>query len=191
MSLQKLFVAAAVAVCAVPAAAQDVYVLEPAHSQPVWETRHIGMALQRGSFGKASGKITLDRAARKGTVDITIDANSIKPFDARLDPILRGPRFFNVEKFPTMEFKGDDVVFDGDRVVRVSGNFTMLGVTKPLTLQVADFKCGEQAFNKKPMCAADATGTVKRSDYGMTDGLAIGNPADEVRLLIPVEAYKE
>jgi len=191
MSLQKLFVAAAVAVCAVPAAAQDVYVLEPAHSQPVWETRHIGMALQRGSFGKASGKITLDRAAKKGTVDITIDANSIKPFDARLDPVLRGPRFFNVEKFPTMEFKGDDVVFDGDRVVRVSGNFTMLGVTKPLTLQVADFKCGEQAFNKKPMCAADATGTVKRSDYGMTDGLAIGNPADEVRLLIPVEAYKE
>ena len=191
MSLQKLFVAVAVAVCAVPAAAQDVYVLEPAHSQPVWETRHIGMALQRGSFGKASGKITLDRAAKKGTVDITIDANSIKPFDARLDPILRGPRFFNVEKFPTMEFKGDDVVFDGDRVVRVSGNFTMLGVTKPLTLQVADFKCGEQAFNKKPMCAADATGTVKRSDYGMTDGLAIGNPADEVRLLIPVEAYKE
>jgi len=191
MSLQKLFVAVAVAVCAVPAAAQDVYVLEPAHSQPVWETRHIGMALQRGSFGKASGKITLDRAAKKGTVDITIDANSIKPFDARLDPVLRGPRFFNVEKFPTMEFKGDDVVFDGDRVVRVSGNFTMLGVTKPLTLQVADFKCGEQAFNKKPMCAADATGTVKRSDYGMTDGLAIGNPADEVRLLIPVEAYKE
>jgi len=191
MSLQKLFVAVAVAVCAVPAAAQDVYVLEPAHSQPVWETRHIGMALQRGSFGKASGKITLDRAAKKGTVDITIDANSIKPFDARLDPVLRGPRFFNVEKFPTMEFKGDDVVFDGDRVVRVSGNFTMLGVTKPLTLQVADFKCGEQAFNKKPMCAADATGTVKRSDYGMTDGLAIGNPADEVRLLLPVEAYKE
>jgi len=191
MSLQKLFVAAAVAVCAVPAAAQDVYVLEPAHSQPVWETRHIGMALQRGSFGKASGKITLDRAARKGTVDITIDANSIKPFDARLDPILRGPRFFNVEKFPTMEFKSDDVVFDGDRVVRVSGNFTMLGVTKPLTLQVAGFKCGEQAFSKKPMCAADATGTVKRSDYGMTDGLAVGNPGDEIRLMIPVEAYKE
>jgi polyisoprenoid-binding protein YceI len=191
MTLQKLFVAAAVAVCAVPAVAQDVYVLDPAHSQPVWETRHIGMALQRGSFGKVSGKIALDRAAKKGTVDITIDANSVKPFDARLDPVLRGPRFFNVEKFPTMEFKSDDVVFDGDRVVRVNGSFTLLGVTKPLSLQVADFKCGEQTFNKKPMCAADATGTIKRSDYGMTDSVAIGNPADEIRLLIPVEAYKE
>ncbi|HET9047313.1 MAG TPA: YceI family protein, partial [Casimicrobiaceae bacterium] len=106
-------------------------------------------------------------------------------------PILRGPRFFNVEKFPTMEFKSDDVVFDGDRVVRVNGNFTMLGVTKPLTLMVADFKCGEQAFNKKPMCGADATATLRRSEFGMTDGVQIGNPADDIRLLMPVEAYKE
>ena len=99
----------------------------------------------------------------------------MKPFDARLDPILRGPRFFNVEKCPTIYFKSDDVVFDGDRVARANGSFTMLGVTRPLTLQVADFKCGEQAFNKKPMCGADATATIKRSEYGMTDGLQIGN----------------
>jgi polyisoprenoid-binding protein YceI len=171
-----------------PAMAQETYVVDPVHSQPVWETRHIGMALQRGSFGKIAGKITLDRAAKKGTVDITIDANSIKPYDPRLDSVLRGERFFNVAKFPTIEFKSDDVVFDGDRVVRVNGNFTLVGVTKPVTLQVADFKCGEQAFNKKPMCAADATATIKRSDYGITDGLNVGNPADEIRLLIPVEA---
>ena len=190
MSIRTIVLVAAAAY-ALPAAAQETYVVDPTHSQPTWETRHIGMSLQRGSFGKLAGKITLDRAAKKGTVDLTIDANSVKPFDARLDPILRGPRFFNVEKFPTMEFKSDDVVFEGDRVVRVNGNFTMLGVTKPLTLQVADFKCGEQAFNKKPMCGADATGTIKRSEYGMTDGLNIGNPADDIRLLLPVEAYKE
>ena len=184
-------IAAAAAAIALPALAQETYILDPVHSQPTWEARHIGMSLQRGSFGKLSGKITLDRAAKKGTVDITIDANSVKPFDASLDPILRGPRFFNVEKFPTMEFKSNDVVFDGDRVVRVNGNFTMLGVTKPLTLQVADFKCGEHAYNKRPMCAADATGTIKRSEYGMTDGLNVGNPSDEIRLLIPVEAYRE
>ena len=185
------FVLIAAAALALPAAAQETYVLDPVHSQPVWEARHIGMALQRGSFGKLAGKITLDRAAKKGTVDITIDANSIKPFDARLDPILRGERFFNVEKFPTMEFKSSDVVFDGDRVARVNGNFTRLGVTKPLTLELGDFTCGEQAFNKKPMCGADATATLKRSDYGMNDGVKIGNPADEIRLLLPVEAYKE
>ena len=152
MSLRKLVVIAA-ALCALPAAAQESYVLESVHSQPTWEARHIGMALQRGSFGKASGKITLDRAAKKGTVDITIDANSIKPFDARLDPILHGPRFFNVEKFPTLEFKSDDVVFDGDRVVRVNGNFTMLGVTKPLTLQVATSNAANSRSTRSP-CAA-------------------------------------
>jgi polyisoprenoid-binding protein YceI len=185
------FVVVAATACALPAAAQESYVLDPAHARPTWEARHIGMALQRGSFDKIAGKITLDRAAKKGTVDITIDANSIKPFDPRLDPLLRGEKFFNVEKFPTLEFKSDDVVFDGDRVVRVNGTFTMLGVTKPLTLQVADFKCGEQVFNKRPMCGADATGTIKRSEFGMTEGLNVGNPGDEIRLLIPVEAYKQ
>ena len=183
-------IVAAIAAAA-PAAAQESYAIDPVHSQPTWEARHVGMALQRGSFGKMTGKITLDRAAKKGTVDVVIDANSVKPHDPRLDPILRGERFFNVEKFPTITFKSDDVVWEGDRVVRVNGNFTMLGVTKPMTLQVVDFKCGEQAFNKKPMCGADATTTFMRSDYGMTDGVKIGNPADEIRLLMPVEAYKE
>jgi polyisoprenoid-binding protein YceI len=183
----------ATAAFAASAAAQESYVLEPTHSQPTWEARHVGFALQRGSFGKAAGKIVLDRAAKKGTVDIVIDAVSIKSFDTRLDAILKGERFFNVEKFPTLEFKSSDVVFDGERVVRVNGDLTMVGVTKPVTLQVADFRCADQPFNKKPMCSADASATIKRSEWGMTNGLSsnLSNPSDDVRLLIPVEAYKE
>ena len=176
---------------AVPAFAQESYVLESTHSQPQWEARHIGYSLQRGSFGKATGKITLDRAAKKGTVEITIDATSVKSFDPRLDAILKGDRFFNVEKFPTMTFASTEVVFEEDRVVRVNGDLTMMGVTKPVVLQVADFKCGEQPFNKKAMCGANASTTIKRSEWGLTNGLNINNPSDEVKLLIPVEAYKE
>jgi polyisoprenoid-binding protein YceI len=167
----RILVAALLAAAAIPVAAQEVYVLEPVHSQPSFETRHIGFSSQRGSFGKASGKITLDRAAKKGAMDITIDATSIRTFDPRLDAIVKGERFFNVEKFPTLTFKSSDVKFDGDRVVGVNGELTMLGVTKPVSLQVADFKCGEQPFNKKPMCGADASATIKRSDWGMTDCL--------------------
>jgi polyisoprenoid-binding protein YceI len=176
---------------AVSAVAQESYVLESTHSQPQWEARHIGYSLQRGSFGKATGKITLDRGAKKGTVDITIDAASIKSFDPRLDAVLKGERFFNVEKFPTITYTSTDVTFEEDRVVRVNGDLTMLGVTKPVVLQVADFKCGEQPFNKKAMCGANASATLKRSEWGLTNGLNINNPSDEVRLLIPVEAYKE
>jgi polyisoprenoid-binding protein YceI len=67
----------------------------------------------------------------------------------------------------------------------------MLGVTKPVSLKVTGFTCGEQVFNKKPMCGAEATATIKRSDWGMTDGLKLGNPGDEIGLVIPVEAYRD
>jgi polyisoprenoid-binding protein YceI len=181
-----------VAVIAMPAvAAEESFVVEPVHSQPSFETRHIGMSPQRGNFGKVSGKVTLDRVAKKGTIDIMIDATSIRTFDTRLDAIVKGERFFNVEKFPTLTFKSDKVAFDGDSVVGVDGDLTMIGVAKPVSFKVVNFVCGENPFNKKPMCGAEATATIKRSDWGMTNGLNINNPGDEVKLLIPIEAYKE
>ena len=188
----RALLASVVAAIAIPAiAAEESFVVEPVHSQPSFETRHIGMSPQRGNFGKVSGKVTLDRAEKKGTIDITIDATSIRTFDARLDAIVKGERFFNVETFPTLTFKSDKVTFDGDRVVGVDGDMTMIGVTKPVSFKVANFTCGENPFNKKPMCGAEATATIKRSDWGMNDGLKIGNPGDEIKLMIPIEAYKE
>jgi polyisoprenoid-binding protein YceI len=185
----RLLVALA-AMTALPAAAQETYEIQSAHSQPSWEARHIGFTQQHGSFGKATGKITLDRAAKKGTVDVVIDATSIRSFDSRLDDVLKGERFFNVAKYPTLTFKSSNVQFDGDRVVAIDGELTMLGVSKPVSLKVVNFVCGESPFNKKPMCGADATATIKRSDWGMTDGLKINNPSDEIKLIIPVEANR-
>lgn len=176
---------------AVPATALDSYVLDPVHSQPVFEVRHIGYSSQRGNFGKLTGKVTLDRAARKGTVDIAIDASSIRTFDARLDNTVKGENFFNVEKYPTITFKSSSLTFDNDRLIGVDGELTMLGVTRPVSLKVENFNCGENPFNKRPMCGADATAIIKRSEWGMKAGLAVGAPADEVKLLIPIEAYKE
>ncbi len=186
-----LLAAAIAAAVAMPVAAEESYVVDPVHSQPQWEARHIGFSLQHGSFGKATGKVTLDRAAKKGAVDIVIDATSIRTYDPRLDAIVKGERFFNVEKFPTITFKSTSVAFQGDAVTAVDGELTMVGVTKPVNLKVVDFACGENPFNKKPMCGANATATIKRSDWGMTNGLNIGNPADEIRLVLPIEAYRE
>jgi len=191
MSARVLVGAFAIA-AAVPAlAAEESYVIDPVHSQPQWEARHIGMSPQRGSFGKVSGKVMLDREAKKGSIDMTIDASSIRTFDARLDAIVKGERFFNVEKFPTLTFKSDKFTFDGDRVVGVDGDFTMIGVTKPVSFKVTNFVCGENPFNKKPMCGAEATATIKRSDWGMTNGLNLNNPSDDIKLMIPIEGYRE
>ena len=176
---------------ALPAAAQETYVLDPAHSRPTFEVHHLGYSTQFGMFEKVAGKVSVDRAAKKGSVDITIDAASVRTFDARLDGAVKGEKFFNVEKFPTIAFKSASLHFDGDRLVAVDGELTMLGVTKPLTLKVVAFKCGEQPFNKKAMCGGDATGTLKRSEWGMTTGVTSLTPGDEVTLRVPFEAYRQ
>lgn len=187
----RVLVTGLLAALALPAVAQETYILDGPHSRPSFEARHLGYTTQFGQFGTVSGKVTLDRAAKKGSVDVTIEAASIRTFDPRLDGIVKGERFFNVEKFPTVTFKSTNMQFDGDRVAAIDGELTMIGVTKPVTLKLVDFKCGEQPFNKKPMCGADATATIKRSDWGMTGGVQTLTPADEVTLRIPVEAYRE
>lgn len=190
MNIRVAFAAFA-ALVALPAVAQETYVIDPVHSQPQWVATHIGFSKQHGSFGKVTGKIVLDRAAKKGSIDVSIDATSIRTYSDPLDQVVKGERFFNVEKFPTLTFKSTNLTFDDDKLVGADGELTMIGVTKPVSLKVANFTCGEQAFNKKPMCGAEATATIKRSDWGMTDGLKLGNPGDDISLIIPVEAYRD
>jgi polyisoprenoid-binding protein YceI len=172
------------------AATEETYTLDPVHSQPMFEVRHMGYSLQRGSFTKVSGKVTLDREAKKGSVDVTIDATSIRTIDPRLDTHVKSEDFFDVAKYPTITFKSSNLVFDGDRVVAVDGELTLHGVTKPVTLKVTDVVCGEHPINKRPMCGAEATAMVKRSDWGMTYGIPkmVG---DDVRIIIPIEARKD
>jgi len=171
-------------------AAEETYVIEPTHSQPGFEVQHMGgFSTQRGSFGKLSGKIVLDRAAKKGSIDVTIDTTSIRSFSTALDGKLKSEDFFDVAKHPTITFRSTNLTFDGDRLASATGDLTMLGVTKPVTLKVVNFICGEQPFNKKPLCGAEATATIKRSEWGMNASLKAAS--DEVKLTIPVEAYME
>jgi polyisoprenoid-binding protein YceI len=180
----------ALAIVAGAAAAEETYTIDPVHSQPIFEVQHMGFSIQRGSFTKMSGKVTLDRAGKKGSIDVTIDTASIRTIDPRLDANVKSDNFFNVEKYPTITFKSTKLGFDGDRVVDVAGELTLLGITKPVTLKVANVVCGEHPVNKKPMCGAEATATIKRSDWGMQYGIPRA-VSDEVKITIPIEAYKE
>jgi polyisoprenoid-binding protein YceI len=183
-------VALALAITAGRVAAQETYTIDPVHSQPIFEARHMGFSQQRGSFAKSTGKITLDRAAKTGTVEIVIDTTSTRTYDSRLDEQMKSENFFNAAKYPTLTFKGNNVVFAGDRVVQVDGDLTMLGVTRPVSLKVENFVCGEHPMNKKPMCGAEATTTIMRSEWGMKYALPKA-VSDEIKLTIPIEAYKE
>ena len=181
---------ASIALCVALPVAAETYTLDPVHSEVSFETEHLGFSHQVGTFVKSTAKATIDRTAKTGTVDVTIDPASVRTHDStRLDAIVKGEKFFNVEKYPTITFKSSDFKFDGDRLVAVNGELTLLGVTKPVTLSVDHFRCGANPYNKKPMCGGDASATIKRSEWGMTGGLPYA-PADEVKVLIPFEAYQ-
>lgn len=174
---------------ALPAVAADSYTADPAHTYPNFEVGHLGFSTSRGVFEKTTGKITLDTAAKAGTVDITIDTASLHTGWAKRDEHLKSEEFFNVAKFPTMTYKSSRLEFDGDKLTGVEGDLTLLGVTKPVSLAVTDFKCGAHPINKKAMCGANASATIKRSDFGLSAYI----PAipDDVKLEIQIEATKD
>jgi len=143
----------------------------------------------QGRFDKSSGKVTLDRAAKTGSVDIAIEAASSVPVFAKRDEHLKSPDFFNAAEFPTITYKSSSMKFKGDAPASVEGNLTLLGVTKPVTLTIDAFKCGANPMNKKEECGAAASAQFKRSDFGMKFGLP--GVGDDIKLVFEVEAYKD
>jgi polyisoprenoid-binding protein YceI len=180
---------AAAALLAVPAHAQDSYKVDSNHTWPVFEVNHLGFSTQRGRFNKSSGKITLDLAAKKGSVDLTIETASLDMGFEKWDEHMKGEDFFNVKYFPTMRFVSDNLVFEGNKVVAAEGRFTLLGVTRPLTLTVANFRCAPHPMLKKPACGADVSATLRRSEFGMSKFVPM--VSDEVKIYSPVEAIMD
>lgn len=187
MKLMNLVVATMLSLFAVAVSAQT-YEVQNAHTYPSFEADHMGLSFWRGKFLKTSGKITLDRAAKTGTADIVIDASSIDFGHAKMNDHAKGKDMFNVEKFPTVSYKSTALKFDGDKLVSMDGEMTMMGVTKPLKLTVNHFKCMMHPVFKREVCGADASATFDRADYGLTYGIPRFSP--EIKLAIQVEALK-
>jgi len=177
------------AVFAIPAQAVDTYTIDPTHTWPMFEVNHLGYSTQRGRFNKSSGKITLDVAAKQGSVDITIDANSLDMGFANWDEHMKGEEFFNVVQYPTIRFTSEKLIFDGDKVVGAEGKFTLLGTTRPLTLRVDNFHCAPFPLTRKMHCGADISATISRTQFGMAKYVPM--VSDEVKLISPIEANKD
>jgi polyisoprenoid-binding protein YceI len=172
------------------------YTIDPLHSFPNFSVNHMNMTMVHGRFERMTGKITLDPAAKTGSMEVKVPTATVSTGDAKRadgararDEHLRSADFFNSAEFPDMTFKSTKLNFAGDKVESVEGNLTLLGVTKPVKLQVTHFNCGPHPFSKKPMCGAYVEGNIKRTDFGMNFGV----PAisDEVKLAIGIEAYPE
>jgi polyisoprenoid-binding protein YceI len=173
-------------------AAPVTYQVDPGHTFPSFEADHFnGMSIWRGKMEKTSGTIVLDRQAKTGTVDITVDASSIDFGHAKLNEHVKSGEagMFDVAKYPTITYKGTIDKFNGDQPAEVTGQITLHGVTKPLLLTLNQFKCAPNPMTKKETCGADASATLDRSQFGIDYGAKYGFKM-EVKLQIQVEAVR-
>ncbi len=188
--------ALAVALPMAASAAPETYAIDPTHTYAYFEVDHQGVSNLRGRFDRNSGKFTIDRAAKTGSVDLVVETASASTGDnvkgsrpRTLDDHLKTADFFNVAEFPRTTFKSTAVKFAGDNPAEITGNLTLLGVTRPITLKLERWVCKDSPMKKGPMCGGNASGSIKRTDFGMKYGVpAIG---DEIRLWFSVEAYKD
>ena len=184
---KKALLAVMLGLAACTAQATD-YAIDPAHTYASFEIDHLGFSTQRGQFNRTSGTLSFDPEAKRGSVDIRIDAASIDTGLDLRDDVLRGGDWFNVESFPDILFRSRQMVFDAERLVAVDGTLMLLGQVRPIRLEVERFKCGLNLASRKRGCGADARTAFRRSDFGLSNGVPF--VGDEVRLRIQVEAYQ-
>jgi len=185
-----LLIAALFAVAGIAQAQSATYAIDPSHTAVTFEAKHFGTSTLRGRWDKKEGTVTLDKAAKTGKVEFTIDMNSLTTGTAPFDGHLKSKDFFAVEEFPTAKFVGDKFSFNGDKVASVTGELTLKGKTNPVTLTATNFNCYDNPRLKREVCGGDFETTIQRSQWGITYAMPAVTP-DAIRLLIQVEAIKQ
>lgn len=169
------------------AAAPASYTIDPTHTFPSFEADHMGISVWRGKFNRSSGTMQLDRDAGTGSVDVTVEIDSVDfGLDAMREQAL-GTAFFDAARYPQARYRGTLVDFRDGAPTRVTGTLTLHGVTRPLDVAVSKFRCVPHPMHKRELCGADATATFDREQFGLTAGKDYGFDMD-VALRIQFEA---
>ena len=172
-------------------AAPVTYEIDPSHTYPSFEADHMGgLSTWRGKFNRSSGTIVLDRQAKSGTIDVTVQIDSVDFGHDEMNAHAIASDIFNAAKYPTATFKGTFTQFDGDRPIAAEGDFTLRGVTRKLAMKIDKFKCIDHPMEKREACGADVSASFNRGDYGLDFALDKGFKP-EVDLKIQVEALRK
>ena len=156
-------------------AAPVTYILDPKHTYPSFAADHMGgLSVWRGKFTDTSGKVVYDKEAKTGSIEVTVNADSVDFGNAKLDEHTKSAEILDAAKFPTATYSGQFTQWNGATPTEAQGTFTLHGVSKPLTLKINSFLCKPNPMTKKEVCGADASATFNRSDYGITFGDAYG-----------------
>jgi len=175
------------AAAAAPAAdaiqiASGTYKLDPTHTDVLAQWSHFGFSNPSAHFGNAED-------VTKSTVEVKLPLSGLNSFTAKFDEHLKSADFFDAAKFADATFKSTKVEAAGTNKLTVTGDLTIKGITKPVTLDVTVNGGGEHPMAKVPAAGFDATTTLKRSDFGV--GAYAPNVSDEVKIRITTEATGE
>jgi polyisoprenoid-binding protein YceI len=172
-----------------PALAAETYEFDLNHTVIEFGWNHFGYSNPTARFDTFTGNFQIDTAdLTKSTVDVTIPIASLDTDITKLDDHLKSPDFFDAAKFPDATFKSTKVEKAGENALKVSGDLTIHGVTKPVVLDVTVNKIAEHPMSKTPTAGFDARVTVKRSDFGMSN--YVPAVSDEVQIRITTETHK-
>jgi len=163
--------------------------IDPVHSTVLFRIMHLNISPSYGRFADPTGSCVIDSTdVTKSSFDINIDVTKVNTDSTKRDEHLRGPDFFSVQQFPTATFKSTLVKDAGGGKMDVTGNLTLRGVTKPVSLTMIKTGEGDRGARFGYRAGFEGTVTLKRSDFGITymmDGLG-----DEVQLTIALEGTK-
>jgi polyisoprenoid-binding protein YceI len=170
------------------AQAQPVnYVLDPQHSFVHFEVQHFATSTTRGRFGPVSGQVLLDRRAGRGEVDVRIATATVNTGVGVFNARLRESDLLASNEFPEAFFVARKVRFDGDHVAEVRGEFTLRGISQPLSLHARQFGCRQDGATH--VCGGDFEGELRRSDFGATFGLPL--IGDRIKLVVQIEGRQQ
>jgi polyisoprenoid-binding protein YceI len=168
-------------------AAPVTYKIDPTHTDVIASWSHLGFSNPVAHFGQVDGTITYDvQDVGASSVAVTIPLSGMNSHVEAFDKHLRSADLFDADKYPTITFKSTKVESAGEGRLRVAGDLTVKGVTKPAVLDVTLNKVGEHPMKKVPTIGFDATTTLKRSDFGIA--YAVPAVSDEIRIRITTEA---
>jgi polyisoprenoid-binding protein YceI len=172
----------------ISASTADTYKIDPVHSSVAFSIKHLGVTDFYGRFNDISGTVVFDKDdPSKSSVELTVPVESVDTHNPKRDQHLKSPDFFNAKQFPVITFKSNKVEPNGD-TYKVSGDFTLHGVTKPLTV---DFKKGGEGkgMQNEIRGGGETRFTIKRSDFGMN--FMLGGLGAEVTILLSLEGIKQ